>query len=188
MLELRLDDLSGNYTAWEVREALRPLLGTLRPAPQRVHPCFYSTPMEDDEASFGTKVDFTHHSLRLPNADLAWTLSGNYLLEVFDPYAPERVVATRRFVVFEDLCRVEAQTGEPNDLALRRSHQEVHFSVFEDNYLSDPYDRLHISIVPNWRWIAPSQGLNPDTSRGPKSISNVRDTCSKGATRTALPT
>ena len=32
---------------------------------------FYSTPMEDDEASFGTKVDYTHHQLRLPNEDLA---------------------------------------------------------------------------------------------------------------------
>lgn len=168
MLELRLDDLSGNYTAWEVRVRHCDRFW----APSDLHPSeyiqgFYSTPMEDDEASFGTKVDFTHHSLRLPNSDLAWTLSGNYLLEVFDPYAPERVVATRRFVVFEDLCRVEAQTGEPIDLALRRSHQEVHFSVFEDNYsLSDPYDRLHISIVPNWRWDRAIAGLEPRFIKG----------------------
>ena len=168
LLELRFDDLSGNYTPWEVR-----IVHCNRHwVPSDLQPSeytrgFYSTPMEDDEASFGTKVDFTHHSLWLPNDDLQWTRSGNYLLEVFDPYEPERVVATRRFVVFEDLCRVEAQAGEPNDLALRRTHQEVHFSVFEEGYsLSDPYDRLHVSVVPNWRWDRAVAGLEPRFVKG----------------------
>ena len=168
LLELRLDDLSGDYTPWEVRVRHCDWSWT----PSDLHPSeyisgFYSTPMEDDEASFGTKVDFTHHRLFLPNEDLQWTLSGNYVLEVFDPYEPERVVATRRFVVFEDLCRVEAITGEPNDIALRRTHQEVHFSVFEEGYsLSDPYDRLHVSVVPNWRWDRAVAGLEPRFIKG----------------------
>ncbi|MGB1384736.1 MAG: DUF5103 domain-containing protein [Flavobacteriales bacterium] len=168
LLELRFDDLSGNYTPWEVRVVhcdRHWMPSDLQPSEYTRG--FYSTPMEDDEASFGTKVDFTHHSLWLPNDDLQWTRSGNYLLEVFDPYEPERVVATRRFVVFEDLCRVEAQAGEPNDLALRRTHQEVHFSVFEEGYsLSDPYDRLHVSVVPNWRWDRAVAGLEPRFVKG----------------------
>jgi len=168
LLELRFDDLSGNYTPWEVRIVhcdRHWMPSDLQPSEYTRG--FYSTPMEDDEASFGTKVDFTHHSLWLPNDDLQWTLSGNYLLEVFDPYEPERVVATRRFVVFEDLCRVEAQAGEPNDLTLRRTHQEVHFSVFEEGYsLSDPYDRLHVSVVPNWRWDRAVAGLEPRFVKG----------------------
>lgn len=168
LLELRFDDLSGNYTPWEVRIVhcdRHWVPSDLQPSEYTRG--FYSTPMADDEASFGTKVDFTHHSLWLPNDDLQWTRSGNYLLEVFDPYEPERVVATRRFVVFEDLCRVEAQAGEPNDLALRRTHQEVHFSLFEEGYsLSDPYDRLHVSVVPNWRWDRAVAGLEPRFVKG----------------------
>ena len=168
LLELRFDDLSGNYTPWEVRIVhcdRHWMPSDLQPSEYTRG--FYSTPMEDDEASFGTKVDFTHHSLGLPNEDLQWTRSGNYLLEVFDPYEPERVVATRRFVVFEDLCRVEAQAGEPNDLALRRTHQEVHFSLFEEEYnLTDPYDRLHVSVVPNWRWDRAVAGLEPRFVKG----------------------
>ena len=78
LLELRLDDLSGDYTPWEVRVRHCDWSWT----PSDLHPSeyisgFYSTPMEDDEASFGTKVDFTHHRLFLPNEDLQWTLSGD---------------------------------------------------------------------------------------------------------------
>ena len=73
----------------------------------------------------------------------------------------------RRFVVYEDLCRVEAQTGEPSDLALSRTHQEIHFSIFEEGYsLSDPYDRLHVSVVPNWRWDRAVGGLQPRFIKG----------------------
>ncbi len=167
-LELRLDDLSGDYTAWEVR--IRHCNRFWQPSDLHYSEYirgFYSTPMADEEVSFGTKVDFTHHSLVLPNADMQWTLSGNYLLEVFDPYDSERVVATRRFVVFEDLCRVEAQTGEPSDLSLRRTHQEIHFSLFEEDYeLSDPYDRLHVTVLPNWRWDLALSGLAPRFIKG----------------------
>ena len=168
VLELRLDDLSGSFTPWEVRVVHCNRFWH----PSDLHPSeyiqgFYSTPMEDDEASFGTKVQFTHHSLFLPNEDLQWTLSGNYLLEVFDPSNPDETVAVRRFVVYEDLCRIEAKAGEPSDLSLRRSHQEIHFSIFEEEYsLSDPYDRLHVSVVPNWRWDRAIGGLEPRFVKG----------------------
>lgn len=168
LLEIRFDDLSGDYTPWEITIVHCDRHWT----PSDMHPSeylqgFYTTPMEDDEASFGTKVDFTHHSVRLPNDDLSWTLSGNYLLQVLDPDAPETPVAVRRFVVFEDLCRVEAQAGEPSDIALRRSHQEVHFSVFEEGYnLSDPYDRLEATVVPNWRWDRAISGKDPRFVKG----------------------
>ena len=168
MLELRFDDLSGNYVAWEVRV----VHCDRHWQPSDMHPSeylqgFYTTPMADEEASFGTKVDYTHHQLFLPNEDLKWTRSGNYLLEVFDPAEPDTPAIVRRFVVYEDLCRVEAQTGEPSDLALSRTHQEIHFSIFEEGYnLSDPYDRLHVSVVPNWRWDRAVSGLQPRFIKG----------------------
>ena len=87
MLELRFDDLSGDYVTWEVRV----VHCDRHWQPSDMHPSeyiqgFHTTPMADEEASFGTKVDYTHHQLVLPNEDLKWTRSGNYLLEVFDPY------------------------------------------------------------------------------------------------------
>ena len=104
VLELRFDDMTGDYTPWEVQ-----IVHCDRHwQPSDLHPSeylqgFYSTPTSDDEASFGTKVDFTHHLLRLPNDDLRWTRSGNYLLQIVDPYEPERPLVQRRFVVFEEL-------------------------------------------------------------------------------------
>ena len=168
VLELRFDDMTGDYTPWEVQ-----IVHCDRHwQPSDLHPSeylqgFYSTPTSDDEASFGTKVDFTHHLLRLPNDDLRWTRSGNYLLQIVDPYEPERPLVQRRFVVFEELCDVDAKVGEPSDLALVRSHQEVHFTVKERNYsLSDPYDRLTVTVVPNWTWSRAITGKEPRFVKG----------------------
>ena len=167
-LDFRFDDLSGDYVPWEVRV----VHCDRHWQPSDMHPSeyiqgFHTTPMADEEASFGTKVDYTHHRLLLPNDDLKWTRSGNYLLEVFDPYEPDIPAVVRRFVVYEDLCRVEAQTGEPSDLSLSRTHQEIHFSIFEEGYgLSDPYDRLSVSVIPNWRWDRSISGLQPRFIKG----------------------
>ena len=81
--------------------------------------------MEDDEASFGTKVDFTHHSLPA-QCRFAWTLSGNYLLEVFVPM-PRAGGGHARFVVFEDLP-VEAKPANPTTSRCV-AHQESIFRV-----------------------------------------------------------
>ena len=59
-MEIRFDDLSGDYTPWEITIVHCDRHWT----PSDLHPSeylqgFYTTPMEDDEASFGTKVDFT---------------------------------------------------------------------------------------------------------------------------------
>ena len=168
VLELRFDDMTGDYTPWEVQI----VHCDRRWQPSDLHPSeylqgFYSTPTADDEASFGTKVDFTHHLLRLPNDDVRWTRSGNYLLQIVDPYDPERPLVQRRFVVFEELCDVDAKVGEPSDLALVRSHQEVHFTLKERNYsLSDPYDRLTVTVVPNWTWSRAITGREPRFVKG----------------------
>ena len=115
VLELRFDDMTGDYTPWEVQ-----IVHCDRHwQPSDLHPSeylqgFYSTPTSDDEASFGTRRIFTHHLLRLLNDDLRWTRSGNYLLQIVDPYEPERPLVQRRFVVFE-LCDVDAKVGEPSE-------------------------------------------------------------------------
>jgi len=38
----------------------------------------------DYEYSFSTYVDYTHYSLLLPNDDMRWKISGNYLLKVYE--------------------------------------------------------------------------------------------------------
>ena len=167
-LMLRFDDLSPFNTSWEVRitHCDRHWL------PSDLHPNeyiqgFYSTPVEDVEASFGTKTDFTHHALALPNEDMRWTLSGNYLLEVFDPSDDDLPALTRRFVVYEDRCAIDATTGEPQDIALRRTHQEVHFTLRETVHpLLDPYDRLCVTVIPNRRWDLAVSGLPPRFVKG----------------------
>jgi hypothetical protein len=167
-LRLRFDDLTDQWVPWEVRV----VHCDRHWHPSDLHPSeyiqgFYTTPVEEVEGSFGTKTDFAHHTLTLPNDDLRWTRSGNYLLEVVDPDAPDTPVLVRRFVVYEERCAVDATTGEPQDIALRRTHQEVHFTVTETVHpLVDPYDRLCVTVVPNRRWDRAITGLPPRFVKG----------------------
>ncbi|MEY3193950.1 MAG: hypothetical protein RIQ78_46, partial [Bacteroidota bacterium] len=59
--------------------------------------------------AFNTLAQYTHYALSLPNANMRWTLSGNYLLKVIDKDDDDRVVIVRRFMVVEPFWRIEAE-------------------------------------------------------------------------------
>ncbi|MFT6851393.1 MAG: hypothetical protein ACJATA_002214, partial [Sphingobacteriales bacterium] len=57
--------------------------------------------IQDYELSFSTLQPFIHYWLEFPNFNLTPTVSGNYLLVVYDDYNEEITVLTRRFMVVE---------------------------------------------------------------------------------------
>ena len=65
------------------------------------------------ENSLNTLTQYTHYTLGLPNRNIRWTRSGNYLLKVYDNDDERRLVLTRRFMVVEPLWRVDAKFVSP---------------------------------------------------------------------------
>ncbi len=63
--------------------------------------------------SFNTLQQYVHHTLTLPNSNMRWTKSGNYLLKVYDNTDVKRLVLVRRFLV------VESAGGLPPKLSNR---------------------------------------------------------------------
>ena len=128
---------------------------------------FYEIPITDIEDSFGTMVNYTHYVVELPSVDMVWTRSGNYCLEVFEPSNPEAILIRKRFVVYENLCVVEGRVTEPIEVSQKRTHQEVIFSVTEDNYsLIDPYSNLQALVMQNGRWDNAISGIPPRFIKG----------------------
>ena len=52
--------------------------------------------------SFNTKVSYVHYELVLPNSDLRFIKSGNYVLTVYDTKQSEVPLFTKRFMVYDD--------------------------------------------------------------------------------------
>jgi hypothetical protein len=61
------------------------------------------------QSSFNTLVAYTHYTLLLPNANMRWAVSGNYLLKIFDADDDDRLVIVRRFMVVEGTWRIDGE-------------------------------------------------------------------------------
>ncbi|MBT6174642.1 MAG: DUF5103 domain-containing protein, partial [Flavobacteriales bacterium] len=126
VLTLGFDDLRADYTTYYVRVKHCThdwWYSDLHPS--EYIDGFFDVVLDEMEDSFGTKVNYTHYTTDIPRDDMILTRSGNYVLEVFTPENPDEIVISRRFVLFEDLCFVEAEVREPADVALRRTHQDI---------------------------------------------------------------
>ena len=175
-ITFRFDDLEADYKSYN----LRIIHCSFDWWPSDLHPNeyidgFYEIPLTDIEDSFGTKVKYTHYFVELPSVDMVWTRSGNYCIEVFNPSNPNTTLIRRKFVVYENLCVVEGKVKEPIEVSEKRTHQEVLFSVTEENYsLIDPYSNLYALVMQNGRWDNAIGGIQPRFIKGRElDFSNV---------------
>lgn len=59
-------------------------------------------------SSFNTTIDYVHYRLSIPNDDIRFIKSGNYILNVYKAEAKEKVLS-RRFIVYEPMVELEAE-------------------------------------------------------------------------------
>ena len=67
--------------------------------------------IDDFAHSLGTRVPYTNYRLFLPNADVRFKVSGNYVIRVFDEADPDHIYFTACFSVVEPQVLVEAHIG-----------------------------------------------------------------------------
>jgi hypothetical protein len=100
---------------------------------------------------------------------MAFTKSGNYLLEVYDPTEPDVALIQRRFVVYESLVDVEVDIQEAKSIPLKRTHQELEYTLTHNSDLfiiQDAYDALQTVVLQNGRWDNGISGLEPVFVKG----------------------
>lgn len=103
--------------------------------------------------SQNTIVDYTHYFVKLPNANIHWTKSGNYLLKVLDNHDDQRVVLVRRFVVVEPLWSIDCRIVQAAMVEKLRTHHELDFSVnFKNTRVNAPATDIKAFILQNSRW------------------------------------
>ena len=121
---------------------------------------FNGEEIRDSYHSVQSKTDYVHYDLYLPNDYVRWTISGNYLLVVYDE--EDFPVISRRFLVVEPLVSVFADFAKVRDVSKHRSHQSLDVSInFEDVYIRDPLNELTVTVLQNFRWTDAIEHVKP---------------------------
>ncbi|MCQ2252707.1 MAG: DUF5103 domain-containing protein [Bacteroidales bacterium] len=79
------------------------------------------------ESSFNTETSYTHYSLSIPNNDVRLTISGNYMVEIFEDDNPEKILLRKKFMVYEesDNSQISATIGQPFLPEYSQTHQQI---------------------------------------------------------------
>lgn len=126
--------------------------------------------------SFKTVAPYTHYTLRLPNASMAWKLSGNYLLSVYEEGYQDTPVFTRRFVIADPRLQMSAQLVRPSAVQKMRTHQEIDFTLNTEKMpIRNPQQEIFAVVLQNGRWETAISDLSPLFVRGNQLVFDYQD-------------
>lgn len=110
--------------------------------------------IEDYEYSSATFANYVHYRFSLPNDEMHLTVSGNYLVEVYDEDAPDEVLLQARFMVCEGSLSVYPSVTTRTDVDYNESHQQLSVKVSSKTASMtrlDWYNDLKVVITQNMR-------------------------------------
>lgn len=121
--------------------------------------------IEQYRTSFNTLQPYTNYSLELPNENLGFKVSGNYLLEIYD--ALDQLVFSRRFCIYEESTRVRVGVFRSQNMDRFLTHQSIHFSVTPfQGVFRNPEQNVFVNIIQNRQWNSSLVGLKPQYYSG----------------------
>jgi hypothetical protein len=163
-LQLDFDDLTGdsktyNYTLihcnadWQQSNLFQQeYMGT-----------FFDDVITNIKFSFNTLQKYTHYNFVFPNNNIQITKSGNYILKVYENYDANKIVITKRFMVYDEKVQVNGFVKQGTINLDRMYKHEIDFTLNTQSYnLTNPYSSdLNIVLMQNGRWDNAKQGLKP---------------------------
>ena len=107
----------------------------------------------DDYAPSGaTFVHYYNYQFTLPNEDMQFLVSGNYLLTVYEQDDSDDILFQTRFSVCEGMVSVFPQVTSRTDIEYNDRYQQVSFDVkYKTNQIRDPYNEFICVVSQNSR-------------------------------------
>ena len=114
---------------------------------------FYENAISDYKFSFNTNQQYIHYKVIFPDNNIKFLRSGNYIIKVFEGNEPEKVILTRRFMLYEEKVIINATVKRPTIIQDRNYKQEIDFNINHGGYaILNPYDDLKVVLLQNFRW------------------------------------
>jgi hypothetical protein len=128
------------------------------------------------ESSFNTLSNYTHYTLGLPNANMRWSRSGNYLLKIFDDDDERKLVLVRRFMVVEPQWAVDAKLVSPAIVSKLNTHHEIDFTVrHKGARIFNPQNEVKAFVLQNGRWDNALGPFKPYITRNEEEVFDYQD-------------
>lgn len=113
---------------------------------------FIENPVNDYASSANTTIKYTNYLLTLPNEQVRFLLSGNYLLSVFDDKDRNSAVLTRRFYIMEPSTSINGEVKKSTFEGYKGRDQEIDFTVdYSRISIQDPRTEVKIVLMQNSR-------------------------------------
>lgn len=108
--------------------------------------------VEDYEYSDATTVHYIHYRIVLPNEQMRFTVSGNYLLRVYRENDPDKTLVQARFSVSENAVKIYGEATSRTDIDYNDRHQQLNFVVdVEREPIHNIYTDLKVVVSQNGR-------------------------------------
>ena len=108
--------------------------------------------IDDYAPSEATYVHYYNYQFTLPNADMEFLVSGNYLLSVYEQDDPSNILFQTRFSVCEGKVSVFPQVTSRTDIEYNNRFQQVSFDIrYKPNQIKDPYSEFTCIVTQNSR-------------------------------------
>ncbi len=132
--------------------------------------------IRDYEISSGTYQDYLHYYVSLPNDEVKWNISGNYLLVVYESGAENDPILTRRFMITEERMGYKTYVGKPAMVAKQNTHQEIDITMdIKALRTANPRMELSNTLLQNGRWDNAVHDIQPRTITGTELSYDFQD-------------
>ena len=113
---------------------------------------FQQMPIDDYAQAMTTTTHYANYRLFLPNENIRFKVSGNYVIQVCHEDAPDRILFSARFGVFEPLIQISASVSSNTDISFNQGHQQLSFQLNTQNLrVAYPQSELKIFVSQNNR-------------------------------------
>lgn len=114
------------------------------------------------EFSSGTYQHYVHYELDLPNDEMSWKISGNYLLVVYEAGEEENPIMTRRFMCTDEKVKIEGNVFRATFVEKQNTCQEIDYSLEISGLRSfNPRMEVFCTILQNGRWDNAQRDIMP---------------------------
>ena len=137
---------------------------------------FFNGFIEDYQYSINTLFPYIHYKVAIPNNQVKFKLSGNYLLKVYSNNNEDDLLLTKRFYVVEKRVNITSDIRIATLARYRDYKQELDFTIDHGSYpIQDVYQDVTVMISQNRRWDNSINTLKPLIIRSTELIYNFED-------------
>ncbi len=119
----------------------------------------------DYENSLTTLQPYSNYRLTLPNDQLKFRVSGNYLIEVYNMVG--ELQFSRRFIIYQNAVTVGGIVKRSRDFNFLNEKQVVQFNINTSGFeIVNPKKEVKVAIIQNYFWPTAIYNIKPQFTLG----------------------